>query len=68
MEPELMEKRVRGELYVVAQCVYQFQVRLFIDPGPVPIPYKGLSFSVVEGAAEARIDFDGWDDDQGLPV
>lgn len=43
-------RRARGELYVVAQCVYQFQVRLFRDPGPVPIPYKGLSLSVVEGA------------------
>lgn len=42
-------RRARGELYVVAQCVYQFQVRLFGDPGPVPIPYKGLSLSVIEG-------------------
>lgn len=34
---------------MVAQCVYQFQVRLFGDLGQVPIPYKGLSLSVVEG-------------------
>lgn len=31
------------EGYVVAQCVYQFQVRLFGDPGRVPIPYIRLS-------------------------
>ena len=31
---------------MVAQCVHQFQVRLFGDLGQVPIPYKGLSLNL----------------------